>query len=1426
MGKPSARLGDNHSCPAVTGKTPHVGGPISSGSSDVFIGNQPAGRVGDSLVCNGPPDTLVSGSATVFINGRPAARMTDSTAHGGVIIGGLGSVLIGDGAAASSGEGEADQIAPCSPNCGNPVNPILGSKLLPATTDFALPAPAPFVFSRGYVSSNANIGILGQGWSVTGNNLRLTLQPIETPESNGTDATDALAEFDDFALEHSTEVTNQPVNQLILHDAHGRRIRFSELAPGAVVYSDSEQFWLARGGVQDLSDQQPTQSTNSHPSQHPAFNGLPESETLDENLYFVSTGQRVYLLKPCALDWQLAAEYTQQGYGTTYERDAAGLIQQVIDSAGRRYQFHYQVAANPEPDDPKVRLNAVDVDGEAACQLVQFDYNATGDLIAVRDRTHRIVIEYQWTQHILTGYTQPGRRTMHYEWTEHTPQGKVLKQIEEDGLTRTYDYQDTFTRVTDNLGREERYAFTGSGPNLRWSAHHRADGSEIHYSYNKQGQRLSEIDPLGGVTSYQRDGYGQLIYVSLPDKQHYRYQRDANGRLTQTQAPDGATHQFQYDDQGNISAITDALQHTSQIEYDYPSLPDRPTRRIDPEGATHHYTWTDLGQLASVTDCSDQTTQYEYDVWGQLIRVTDPLEQITCFEYNAVGQRTAVILPDRSQLHYTYNNEGLLSEARDAKGVIQSLRYDAKGQVIAETDANNHTRRYRYDLAGRPIEITNANGATYAFEYDTLDRVVREVGFDGRERHYTYNLRGDLIQQQEVVNGETQSTTLHYDALGRLLARELPATEMAPEQVEHFRYDAVGRLVQADNIYARVEWTYDPSGALLIEQQWHKNAHLALQRAEVEPPECDQFLPPIPVKEVVWEWHNQTEYNSQGLPTLTQQGEHPMGWLTYGSGHLLALRLGTLEFSIEPDALHREQTRQIQVRDQAQPLLTRERRYNPVGLLAAQRDIYISGEQHLSDQSHPIQIHQYRYDARFRLTGLTQSIPTSEPNTPLITQVAQTFEYDPAGRLTGSALQSPTGNHEHHYALDPEGNRINGLPSSQSTWSTNRIDQYQRAEYRYDNAGNLIEKRTPYDLQSFEYDGLQRLSSVTRQRPGYPTTKTYYVYDALSRRIAKQVFPERCPSQLTRYGWDGDQLVHEDTGEQRTTVFYEPSSFAPLFRVDELGIDALEASGLTLEQFNDHNINTPRYSAFITNHLGTPTKLIDEDGHLLWSAEPDDWAAIKNERTVPNLQQPIRFQGQWLDEETGLYYNRYRYYDPKQGRYITQDPIGLAGGLNSYAYVANPTGWVDPLGLHPLLSGLARVATRIRQASTAITVTQAQQANDIGNAISNARALPQCIYHDKIMPSQIPPIEEHFREIADQTRQTKIEGCESDRRNQLQSGARYSLEDIQANYNLCIMDAERDIGEQIAADATRVKDIVADQQKRTRELCLPGVPNP
>jgi uncharacterized Zn-binding protein involved in type VI secretion len=95
--KPAARMTDMHTCPQSDGPVPHVGGPILSGSPDVFIGGLPAARVTDKVTCVGPPDTIIVGSPSVFINGLPAARMGDQTAHGGVIVTGLGTVLIGTG---------------------------------------------------------------------------------------------------------------------------------------------------------------------------------------------------------------------------------------------------------------------------------------------------------------------------------------------------------------------------------------------------------------------------------------------------------------------------------------------------------------------------------------------------------------------------------------------------------------------------------------------------------------------------------------------------------------------------------------------------------------------------------------------------------------------------------------------------------------------------------------------------------------------------------------------------------------------------------------------------------------------------------------------------------------------------------------------------------------------------------------------------------------------------------------------------------------------------------------------------------------------------------------------------------------------------------------------------------------------------------
>ena len=102
------------------------------------------------------------------------------------------------------------------------------------------------------------------------------------------------------------------------------------------------------------------------------------------------------------------------------------------------------------------------------------------------------------------------------------------------------------------------------------------------------------------------------------------------------------------------------------------------------------------------------------------------------------------------------------------------------------------------------------------------------------------------------------------------------------------------------------------------------------------------------------------------------------------------------------------------------------------------------------------------------------------------------------------------------------------------------------------------------------------------------------------------------------------------------------------------------------------------------DHLGTPQEAVGEDGGVVWQVAYKAWGRI-HRLEKGAISQPFRFQGQYEDEETGLYYNRHRYYDPDTARYLTQDPIGLAGGNNLYAYTPNSTGWVDSLGLNKRL---------------------------------------------------------------------------------------------------------------------------------------------
>ncbi|KAF4531016.1 hypothetical protein B566_EDAN019007 [Ephemera danica] len=277
-----------------------------------------------------------------------------------------------------------------------------------------------------------------------------------------------------------------------------------------------------------------------------------------------------------------------------------------------------------------------------------------------------------------------------------------------------------------------------------------------------------------------------------------------------------------------------------------------------------------------------------------------------------------------------------------------------------------------------------------------------------------------------------------------------------------------------------------------------------------------------------------------------------------------------------------------------------------------------------------------------------------------------------------------------------------------------RADAYIGARYEYDGDGFLIMKQEAgCPRESLRWDAFGRLSSHETEKG-----LICFRYDPLGRRIAKDSDyrhhedlhglnehqrqkrqehhnRERGWGQF-RYGWDGNTLIWACDLTRHTTqhYLYEPASFVPLAQALSRERIALLQAAPVGEHYdlNEDPVwqSEPSPKPFDAlwqyhcDHLGTPRELSDEHGAIAWQAQYRAWGKAKEVLSQAaqsaGLTNPLRFQGQYFDQETGLHYNRHRYYDPALGRFISKDPIGLHGGLNLYAYAPNPTGWVDPLG--------------------------------------------------------------------------------------------------------------------------------------------------
>jgi RHS repeat-associated protein len=559
----------------------------------------------------------------------------------------------------------------------------------------------------------------------------------------------------------------------------------------------------------------------------------------------------------------------------------------------------------------------------------------------------------------------------------------------------------------------------------------------------------------------------------------------------------------------------------------------------------------------------------------------------------------------------------------DPKGHQTTYELDIEGRPVKRTNALGGELEYQYDGHGRLAQLVNENKAAYHFHYDPLDRLVEEQGLDGLLTRYQYDPVGNVTEKHENANStEPRITTFERDQGGRLLKKQIGHGEQQSQT--HYQYDELGQLTQAENSHAKVMLGYDPLGRLLNEDTETADGYQSTLAHE---------------------------YDLLGNRIQTQLPDgKKLNWLYYGSGHLHQINLDDQVIcDYERDALHREIHR-------TQGKLHSSTQYDPLGRILQQQTLRKTEQQDqdaaapsLNQQGKsPIQLQRnYRYDKAGELSQIDD-----------LRHGTTHYRYDPLGRITQTQQPGLT----ETFAFDPAHNLIpanEGQPTGYI--KDNRLKVYQDKRYDYDAFGNLTEKKIGSHTQmQFQYDLEHQMSEAVVTRNG--TTQSYqYTYDPFGRRISKtDAF------NTTHFIWDGNRLLSETRGNQTKTYLYEQDGFVPVAQLDN---DAIQY--------------------YHTDHLSTPRELTNPAGEIVWEETYTTWGNTVQKswqptRTQANMElqaQPLRFQGQYHDVETGLHYNRFRYYDPDIGRFVTQDPIGLLGGDNLYQYSSNPITWFDPLGL-------------------------------------------------------------------------------------------------------------------------------------------------
>lgn len=866
----------------------------------------------------------------------------------------------------------------------------------------------------------------------------------------------------------------------------------------------------------------------------------------------------------------------------------------------------------------------------------RYEYDSAGDLVAVVDAAG-YVTRFAYQDHLLVRNEHPDGLVVHYRYDDQQRCVETWGERSGPDISLAADVPDVLaddkTKARGLFHTKLLYSGDGYSEVV--------DSTQVKRYFGNEYGQVTKAVWGGGVSTHEFDELGNWVTFTDATGVTTHVQRDAAGRIVATIDGLGRRTELTRSDLGDLVTMVRPDGQTIELTRDERG---NLLRVDDSKGLVVAYEYAPNGLVTRATLPNGGVTLFEHDAHSNVVSVTEPNGAKKRIDYDDLGRPYAFTNAAGDATHYGYDARGLLVHYRDPAGGVTTFEHDERRRLRRTTDPAGRVSTLVWGGLNALCEVHRPDGTSIRYKYDREGRFVEVHNEAGKVHRFVRNAAGHVIRE-ETLDGRVHE--LKRDAFGRLLR-----WKSASGQSMELTYDAAGQVVRrafGDDLIEELE--YDPAGRLVSARSGDVESRLTYDARGLVT--AESIL-------VGGEEHKiEAEYDAMGRRTARRSS------LGYSEalqrdimGDLVGVAWSGASVRIVRDIFRQETAVMLPGGGRI------EYDYDAVGRLAKRSVMRASDSP--SPAAAPAWVGAAPREAAAETTYRWSPITLLEEESDSQRGVV-TYRYDPIGQLLG---RLPAQGASELFHFDAEGNMQEQGGPKRVHGPGGRTLRKGDVEYAYDDEGHLVQKRLPNgDVWTYEWDGRGLLSKVED-----PTRRTIeFSYDAFHRRVEKRVVRDRRVEEAVRFVWDGDQILHEvvrraaaegDPVVEVKTYCFADGHLLPMAEIDAAG----------QRRFYVHAPN------------GFPELSVADDGRVVASQDHTAYGAVKGEGMTP-----IRFPGQYADKETGLYYNRHRYYDPDIGMYISPDPIEVSRTTRLFEYAdSSPVASIDPDGLQAMTTTITR----------------------------------------------------------------------------------------------------------------------------------------